>query len=305
MKIKKTIYLLLLILILCPTVVTLSRYIYNKAYDFVLMANKFYFNSDKLTVDGKEYRVNNWSGLESFNIQFELNNKKNNLLTSTSDIYYEVEMECIGDVTCEINNTEGIIYSDEYTDEFTIDITPNRIFDDNESVTVNVVARSTKPYKKTLSASFVISVGKQGISYEVVDEPGNATFEFVITNSLSSYKVYEAFGGYRVGDELTVEEYKTLSDDDKSKCASAIAKIDFQPHLLIIDSTSKVLEKAKTDFIYGYYGIKFINSIEFNMDPSSTTAIRFYKTDVNKDFTYPPKRELLPEEIYQLYFTAR
>ena len=79
-KKHKIIFLSLLIIIILPLTITFSRYVYSKVVDYILETKKFYFNSDKLTKDGKIYEINNWSGTDPFNIEFDLNNRKNNLL---------------------------------------------------------------------------------------------------------------------------------------------------------------------------------------------------------------------------------
>ena len=34
-------------------------------------------------------------------------------------------------------------------------------------------------------------------------------------------------------------------------------------------------------------GIDYINGMTFNIDPISSAIVRFYKTDVSQDYTYP------------------
>ena len=106
-KKHKIIFLGLLIIIILPLTITFSRYVYSKVVDYILEKKKFYFNSDKLTKDGKIYEINNWSGTDPFNIEFDLNNRKNNLLYSDSDIEYELNVECEEDTLCSITNKNG------------------------------------------------------------------------------------------------------------------------------------------------------------------------------------------------------
>lgn len=284
-KVRILIVLLSITLVL-PFGITFSKYVYDFVSDYVLGAKNFYFNSDKLTGSGTSYSINNWGGASEFTIQFQLNNHKNNLLTSDSDIEYEIELSCIGDVTCTINADSGIIYTEEMTDNFSISVTPNRIFDTDESVTVNVSASSISPYTKTISASFTITVGRKGINFEIVDDVNRAYLNFTITNSRESYKVKTAFDGYSVDDEITTEEYISLTDEQKANCYCALVTLSFDANDIVIDTTSDVLGYA-TITSQNIDGVNYINSLTFNVDTMSSTTIRFYKKDVANDYTYP------------------
>ena len=47
---------------------TYGRYIYLELKEYYLSTKNFYFNSDKLTVGRAIYEVENWSGVDSYNI---------------------------------------------------------------------------------------------------------------------------------------------------------------------------------------------------------------------------------------------
>ena len=286
MKIKKQYIIIILILILSPAVVTLSRYVVKGIHNYIMEANNFYFSSDKLSTDNPIYQVNNWTGVDPFYIQFELNNKKNNILYSTSDIEYNLTIECDDDIECSLNNTEGTIYSDERTDNFTITVNPKRSFNDKETVNVKVHAQSTSPYRKLISAEFNITVGKRGIAYEIDDEENQPYLNFIITNSLTSYYVREDFGDYQIGDEISASTYKSLSEENQNKCSSAIVTLTFNPEDVVIDTTSEIMKKSSVTY-QEYNNISYINSLTFTVDATSSNEIRFYKVNVNNNYTYP------------------
>lgn len=282
----KILLILLLIVIILPVGITLSKYIHNFITDYIMNANNFFFNSDKLTEAGTSYSINNWGGASNFTIQFQLNNHKNNLLTSESDIDYTIDLSCSSDVQCAINSASGTIYKTEMTDDFTITVTPNRVFDTYESVTVSVSATSSSPYVKTLSATFTVTVGRKGINYEISDSKNSPYLNFHITNSRESYKVNEAFGSYSVGDELSIEDYLELSDSDKNKCYCALITLTFDPRNVILDTTSNILKNA-TYTTTRVSGVDYISSITFSVDSMSSNVIRFYKNDVTENYTFP------------------
>lgn len=285
-KYRRIILIVMLIIALFPVGVTFSKYIYDKIKYYILEANHFYFNSDKLEDKGITYNINNWGGVDSFNIQFELNNHKNNLLTSDSDIAYDISVVCDNDVQCSISNDSGIIYKDEKTVSYDVIVNPLRVFDTGESVNVKIEATSSSPYVKTLSGDFVITVGKKGVSYETVDEPFQPYFMFNITNVIDKYTVIKEFDNYKVGDVISISTYKNLSDSNKKNCISAIITLEFDPNKVVIDTTSNIINNSEITNTF-VNGVSYVSKIKFNVEATSSTSIRFYKKDKSIDYTYP------------------
>lgn len=285
-KYRRIVLIVMLIIALFPVGITFSKYIYDYVKYYIMEANNFYFNSDKLEDKGITYNINNWGGVESFNIQFELNNHKNNLLTSDSDIAYDLNIICDGDIQCSISNDSGIIYKDEKTVSYDVIVNPLRVFDAGESVNVKIEAISSSPYVKTLSGNFVITVGKKGVSYEIVDEPFRPYFMFNITNVIDNYTVIKEFDNYKVGDVISATVYKNLSDDNKKNCVSATITLEFDPNKVVIDTTSNIINNSLiTNSLVN--GVSYVSKIKFNVDATSSTSIRFYKKDKSIDYTYP------------------
>ena len=282
---KKPILLIFILLLLIPIGITFSKYIKKFVDYYILKSNNFFFSSDKLEEGGISYDINNWGGVGQFSIQFQLNNHKNNILTSDSDITYNVTATCSEDTTCILSQDSGVIYTSEKTHNLTLTVNPERTFDTDETITVTVTASSTSPYEKTLSATFNITVGRKGIDYEIVDTAGNTYLDFVITNALDQYTVDEAFDSYAVNDIISTDTYKALGNENKSKCHSASITLSFDPSKVLIDVTNNILNTATTTTTID--GISYINSITFNIDATSSNDIRFYKTDTTKDYTYP------------------
>jgi hypothetical protein len=288
-KLKKPFLLIFLIFIVVtlPLSITFSKYVIKKIGNYILEANHFYFNSDKLKEGGASYQMNNWSGVSSFNIQFELNNRKNNILTSSSDISYNLSITCDNDVTCTLDSpTSGIIYAKNNSKSFNLTINPTKSFKEGESITINVSATSTSPYIKTLSAKYVITVGKQGITYAITDAANATTLNFIITNALDYYNVDEAFLTYAIGDKISYETYKTLSSDNQSKCTSYKVTLAFDPNVVIVDPTSEIV-KTSTQTYETINNVQYVNSLTFKVDALSSNSIRFYKIVTANNYTYP------------------
>lgn len=286
MKRRRLIIILIILILLLPVGITFSRYITENIRNYIMEANHFFFNSDKLVSGGVTYGINNWGGAGNIEIQFELNNHKNNILTSDTDIEYTLDITCDNGLICSLSSDSGVIQVAEKTDDFTLTLTPTRPFNDNESVTVTVSATSSTPYVKTLSATFVVTVGRRGIDYEITDSEGSPYLIFSITNALDTYKVITAFGDYSVNDLITTNDYLALSDENKAKCASAVITLSFDPSVIILDTTSEIMSSA-TYQTTNYNGVDYISNITFPMDVMMSKEIRFYKRDSSRNWTYP------------------
>ncbi len=284
---RRRIIILIMIILLLPLGITFSRYVIENIKNYLMEANNFFFNSDKLVEGGITYGINNWGGGTYIDIQFQLNNHKNNILTSDADIVYTVEADCDETkVTCVLSSESGVIQVAEKTDEFLLRVTPIVEFQDNQSISVTLTANATSPYEKELSATFVITVGRRGIDYEIRDEEWRAYLMFNVTNSLETIIAKEAFGTYAVGDPVTLTAYQALSAADKAKCASIIVTLSFDPADVILDTTSEIMKEA-TFHTRTYQGVSYIDQVTFAMDQLQSQEVRFYKRDISIDYSYP------------------
>jgi len=286
MKRTKIIIILLIIVLLLPVGITFSRYVVENVKNYLMEANHFFFNSDKLVAGGINYEINNWGGTSNVPIDFVLNNHKNNTLTSDADITYSISLSYdTSSIACSLSSNSGVIQKLEKQDSFELIITPLRPYNDGDSVSVTVTATSSSPYEKTLSATFIITVGRRGVDYEIRDKSNQPYFMFNITNSLDTYKAIEAFGDYQVNHVFTTNEYLALSPAEQAKCASILATLTFNPAVVILDTTSDIMKNA-TFTTTTYNGINYINSVTFGVDVMTSKEIRFYKRDSSLNYTY-------------------
>ena len=281
----KMIIILFAVILFIPIGVTLGRYAYNKVLDFYFQTQNFYFESDKLTALGASYSLDYWNGVDPYDIVINLNSYKNNSLKSSSDIDYKVSFECPDNVTCNLSKEKGIIYSSTNNDSFNFTVTPNSTFKDGDSVYVKIVATSTSPYKKSLSASFNLVVGKYGLSHEIVDSAGNVYFEVKVTNSLESYTIKTAFDSYKIGDEISIDTYNNLSDSDKGKCVSASITLSFDPNVVYLNNNSSTFLKGYNVETEKINNFDYVNKFTFDIDASSSSTVKLYKKDPSKDYS--------------------
>jgi len=267
---------------------TFAKFISVKYHNYFLNSKHFYFTSNRLTDNNALYMVNNWSGVGSFTISFDLLSQKNSYVYTDYDIPYTVSASCSSNVLCSLDKSSGIIYSSSSThsDTVTLSVNPQRAFAENERLTVHIVATSTSPYVKTISADFQYVVGKQGVTYEIEDVKNQPYMMLKVTNAISYCTVINAFGTYQLNDTIDNSIYRTLSDSEKDNCVSQVISINFDPSVILLDTTSSIIDEST----YGnttINGVSYINNLSFNISPTSTIAIKFYKINPTLDYTYP------------------
>lgn len=316
MGIKILILILLLIFIIIrfviPASVTFSRYAYSKIRNYYLYSKEFYFNSDKLSFEGAYFEADNWSGVDEYRVDINMNSKNNSLETSKVDIAYNIEY------TFGVYHSDGNAYTDKTPDElvdffiskpsgtiyvsahnsdyFYFTILPKVTLEDDDYVLVTISANATKPYKQTISGTFKISIGNLGMKYQIEDEAHSPYMELTVTNTLNYYIVKNAFStgtiNYAVNDQIAVEDYLRLTDEQKKNCKSMTIKLDFDPNQVVIDTTSAMYLLSEDNNNYATEALPpdnytYVNTITFDIDAEESKVIRFYKKMVTNDYTYP------------------
>ena len=282
----KIILLLTLIVLLLPVGVSFGRFVTNSIFDYYLSLKHFYFTSNRLKRTNPLYRVNNWSGVDRVTVDFDLLSSINLIAKADYDIPYKISYTCDPKLNCDINKTQGVIYSSTNSDSISISAVPNTNLGTGDSVKIHVIATSSEPYIKDISADFEFVVGQSGLNYNIEDEVNKPYLNLNLSNAVSYYTVITAFGSHSVGDHISYIDYSKLSDADKSKCISQYVTISFDPHKFLIDSTDSTLNYSTiTNTNIG--GVDYVNRIVFPIDASSSKTIKFYKINVSEDNTYP------------------
>lgn len=277
----------LIALSLLSFIIIFGRYLTSNVSNFFVRSKEFYFFSDKLSEDTSVYQVDNWSGVDDYTITINMNSRLNNIESATYDIGYDISYTCSDNAICQLSKTQGIINADSNSDFFNLTITPNTQLKDGDKVVVDVVVNSTAPYKKTLKGRFTFVVGKEKLTYQITDKAQNPYMLLSITNTLTYYTVKEVFDSFHVGDRIDIDTYLSLSEDKKSKCYSAEVKIEFNPREVLFDVTNSVYSDATNITTTNIDGKTYINGFTIKIDAISSREIRFYKVDVNQNYTYP------------------
>lgn len=283
------------IIILCLLVFFLfisfafGRYIHNIISQYLLETKGFYFNSSILNVNGKNYNINNWDGVNTYTLTIDLNNRKNAERVTRTDISYTISVNCPSTVSCTLSKNSGIIRTEDETDSYQISVTPLQNFYANDTVLVETSVSSNLPYHKTMSAAYTIGVEKSNFSYEIEDSVNSKYLTIRFLNSISYYQVEEPFLNYNVGDQISLDDYNDLTDENKNKCFSAIVTLQYNPEKLFVDMMNslylhRLSDNYQEQTINGY---QYVSKFSFKVNASSSSEIIFYKDDITRDYTYP------------------
>lgn len=286
---KMSIIVLIVLSSFLVIAVAFGSYIKNIINNYILETKAFYFNSSILNVNGKNFLVNNWDGVNSYTLTIDLNNRKNDERYTTTDIAYSINVDCPSTVTCTLSKNSGVIHPEDNTDTYQIVVTPNQNFYEGNSVVVSTSVTSSAPYRKTMSATYTIGVEKSDFSYEIKDSVGAKFLTLNLINSITYYEVSEAFGDYEVGEQVSLDDYNDLPVADQNKCFSAIVTVQYDPHILFVDMTNSLyLNRLPTNYqTQTINGFSYVSKFSFKVNASSSSSILFYKDDISNNYTYP------------------
>ena len=254
-KRRKLILIITISLILVSFTVSFGRYVIVNIHDLYLRTMKFYFQSDKLGATQKVFRIDNWPGLREYPITVELNSRKNYLEKTDYDIQYTVQVTDYSAqyISYSLDKTSGVVDTSDNSDTFNLTITPTGTLPVGALVYIEVEAKATNPYTKTLKGRFEFEVGKEEITFEISDQPGAPYMMVNVTNTISA--------------------------------GTSLITFDFDPSQILLDLTnSNYLHKvsSNTTRISGY---DYINKLLFNINSESSTSVRFYKQNVSADYS--------------------
>lgn len=152
---------------------TKSKYVEKEEDIHQVNTSDFYFESNSLSEEEKEYDYNDWNGQNKYDIEFKLSNYADQLRISDTEIEYDISAQIIEPQSTENIKTEctingvttstGKFEKNQTTgkdDEIKISITTNgeKV---NDGVTLKVTATAKSPYAKTIQAIYKINVSDQ------------------------------------------------------------------------------------------------------------------------------------------------
>ncbi len=262
---KKKVVLIIVIIITLITLPTFGRYVYNNVRDSYLKSRNFSFSSNILTSTAKTYKYSNWSGVENYEIEFDLYSYENELSLFTYEgvgLQYKIT-GTVNDSTkasVHINSTGAGNTETSYIPNETnikpikIYLKPKSSLAAGDTVTVTVTAETTTPYKKNISAKFEIPISEAALSYKIKD---------------SQHSIYATL---EVLNAKSVEKQITLS---------------FDPSKVMIDVSDPAYINRVSQTTTTISDVEYVNSVTIKLEPESSQGIKFYKTNKEDDYTYP------------------
>lgn len=169
--IYSSIFMLVAILLVTKT---LGKYVLKQSDSQSVVATKFYFESNALSIDGKDNDFYNWNGKDSYELNFDIFNFEDELRYNSQEISYSINIETDSNINvqCFINDVETnngtLANGKQTTDKIKLIITPNSTIANTE--TFNVYVASNLPYTKTLSGTFNIMVNEKNYDVNLINE---------------------------------------------------------------------------------------------------------------------------------------
>ncbi len=267
--------------------INFGRYIKDIITNYITRTQIFYFNSDKLTEDNKEFEINYWPGVGSYPIYINVNSLDNNLRGAPMPIDYTITCTSDTGLRCDLSKNAGTIGTATNSDSFTVTAVATQPFSDGDEVSLQVKVKASEPYEKELSAVFRFVVGNYGISYKIEDQVGQPYLTAVISNTIDYYTVIDDFGTYHEDDTLTADEYEALDPADQVHCASALVTLAFDPNVVRLDMTNYYYQHKRSELLQTIGGYDYVKSFTFRVKAQTSVAIKFYKLFTTNNYTYP------------------
>lgn len=255
--------------IVATTVGVLGRYIYNTAIEAYFSSKKFYFSSDILTTTNDDiYTFDNWGGVDTYEIRFDLYSYSNRLSKLDYDLNYTVTCESLNSdkITCTVGAADGgttqdgtIYVANNNTSTVTIFVknVEGATINKGETVKLKVTAKTQEPYQKEISRIFALYIKlSEGNTYEIVDAEGS--------------------------------EYAILKLVNRST-SGVPAILEFDPDELRLDLNDEIYRDNIS--VETTFDGKYVNKIKFNMIKESAKNVKFYKVDKLKNYSYPGNLE--------------
>ena len=266
---KKKVTLAIIILILAILMITalpvFARYIYNNVRDAYLKSRNFNFSSNLLTTSDKTYSYSNWSGIEDYEINFKLYSYENELSLFKYDgqgLGYTLSctVEDASKATAHIDFLEGESTNESFIPnntnirEVKIYLRPTDELNPGDKVTLSVTAKTTVPYKKTISAKFRIQISEKLISAKIEDKPS---------------RIYATL--------------RLINAENKDKNIT----LTFDPNKVMIDTSDESYINRVDQKTTKISGVDYVNSVTIKLGAEQSKDIKFYKRDISADYTYP------------------
>lgn len=257
------------IAILMITIAVFGRYIYNDMREAYFTSKKFYFTSNLLTLDNQKYTYEDWGGIDTYQINFDLYSYASKFLKLDYDLNYEVSCQPVSTdkIKCAVNTTDGAssatgtIYhteQDSYAanvSKIKVYVIPTKTINKGENIKISIKAKTQEPYKKEISCEISLKI----------KEPTTNTYEI---------------------EDVANRNYLNLKLVNKSNRAVQYT-LTFDPNEIRLDLNDDAYVNKVDYETTDINGNSYVNKVVFDVEKEATKNVKFYKVDMSKDYTYP------------------
>jgi hypothetical protein len=297
------IIILMIVKVIFPATVSLSKFVYSAVRTAYLNSKEFYFTSNILAKsENTRFEIKNWSGSRGTKTNIatiEMYSRKNTLKKSKVDIEYQLKFDvevfkyknitdttlsCVEKSPNEMNEEQlntfslGSAYIDLQIDPILNGKTSRLISNDNvDEFTMNITPKN--------------SDFKEG-EYVHIKTRADAISPYTETLYGNLY-IYAGKDGitYQVEDTANSPYLNVILTNDSDK-AEAELEIQFDPNVIVLDNTANNFTEVETMQIGSRPSYEYINKIKVKVAQSDSEFIKFYKKDVTKDYSIPDENTL-------------
>lgn len=173
-KKNNLIFLISLVFLCIIATYSFSKYVIQISQIHIQETNNFYFKSNILDTENKQYILNDWDGISKYTIDANLCNCEDLLRINDEDIEYTVEANSKTDgisVNIKTGSQGKLTGKVKSENKIQIEITSSRQFTKEEYAEIEIIVTSIKPYVKSLKGTFKINVENiENYKTEVKDE---------------------------------------------------------------------------------------------------------------------------------------
>jgi len=281
---KILIFITLIVVFLLTYSLTYAKYIYNKAWEYYLSSNGFYFSSDHLSSNGVSNTNSLWQGEP---VYFNIKNNKNSLVITEYNINYEVSCEVVGSAS----SYTDCLMNGGVTNTMTGVLSANQACENTtgDGVPVSSLAKKTCELG---GYTWKQQIALQNLYFEVILTDSQQELSEVTVNvtmkSISPYKttligIFNLKKGYLNEDEI-IKSYQDLDYSGRLTLTNGFAEtkcleVNWDADLLLLDADFESFVSYETD------NNDNVNALVISMAEHASLNLLFYKRDFGASYT--------------------
>lgn len=285
----------MLIKVIFPATISLSKYVYSVVRGAYLNARDFYFTSNILDKVGKDNTVEgeDWDGIQTHSFDVIMYSKKNDYKKATANIEYEIS------VVAKVLQDQGGNKGPEQIGEDLILSATDGVIGTKEDG-IKVENQYIELHFNKLEGTIPNDINQDTIKIDII--PKNKEFfkendyvEIKLEAEATSPYTDKIEGTYRVkvkkrGLSFSIEDstnspYMNCIITNALTTGKEQVKLEFDPSQIVLDTTSKEYMDYQTTTKVNEDN--YFNEITIQINSMESKSIKFYKNDITKNYSYP------------------